>query len=70
MTDGYSINYRFFDFEEAAQTELKKQYTSYIPEEWIKEFEELSYCNGSDAILYENDLNVYVWEIIPLINTF
>lgn len=64
-TDGYSLDdYTIYDTFSEAQTAMQKAYNSLVPKEWCEGFEELSYCEWSDAILYNNGEDVYVWKII------
>ena len=65
-TDGYSINYddSHTTLDEARQ-EMSRQYNKYIPTGGlIPEWEDISFLNDDDAILYANGEDVHVWRII------
>ncbi len=67
-TDGYSIDYQFYDDYESARVAMNEQYHSYNPEELEDDWAELSYCSDYDAILYNNGEDVYVWKICEIPN--
>lgn len=66
-TDGYGISslMQSQDFE-AVKKRLREEYATRIPADWISEYEELSYCLDTDAILYNNGEDVCVWSIIEV----
>lgn len=45
---------------------MEKQYSEHLPEEWIDDFEDMSYCGDDEAVLYNNGEDVYLWQIIDL----
>lgn len=67
-TDGYDIDYvdSYTDLGEA-QKAMECQYKDYLPLDGLSpEWEEMSYINTKDAILYENGEAVHVWKIIAV----
>ena len=65
-TDGYSISHYFFDSFEAAKIAMDNQYAELTPDEWVEDFEDMSYCGTHNATLYRNGEDVYVWQIVEL----
>lgn len=63
-TDGYDILTFHFDDYCKAFEEMEKQYESFKPEDWFENEKEMSHMSDIDAILYENENNVYVWKIV------
>lgn len=64
-TDGYTIQHRVYSSLDDAVKEMQSQYNDAIPNEGLlPEWEDLSYIDDVDAILYANGENVYVWKII------
>lgn len=67
-TDGYSIDY-VDDYQklEEVQKEMKRQYKDCMPSDGISpEWEEVSYLDACDAMLYANGEAVHVWKIIAV----
>jgi len=62
-TDGYDITQTIFDSYKECHEAMSDQYKNYEPEEFVESCEEMSHCNDTDAILYCNNENVYVWNI-------
>lgn len=62
-TDGYSIDYTQYDTMEVAQEAMRTAYAKLTPEENDESSEEMSYLGETDATLYANGENVYVWTI-------
>ena len=62
-TDGYSIEHFFYSSYANAKTVMDSQYAALIPEEWMEDCEDTSYCSDYDAILYRNGEDVFVWRI-------
>lgn len=64
LTDGYDIHREgIFSSLEKAQAAMQAAYNLRTPENWMEEFEELSYLSETDAILYANGEDVFVWHI-------
>lgn len=63
-SDGYGIDYTAYDTWKEAEEAMKKAYEDSKPSEWDESFEEMSYCGGGSALLYDNGDTVYSWEII------
>lgn len=64
-SDGYGIYPVAQDINiENLKSILKEKFEERKPEEWISEWEEISYLNDTDAILYANGEDVYVWNIL------
>ena len=63
-TDGYSIDVTEFDSKEDAIKAMKKRYTDLTPADNDESSAEMSYIEDTNAILYQNGENVYVWKII------
>lgn len=63
-TDGYGIYSiaESTDIEEIKQR-LQEAYTDHIPDQWNPDYKEISYLSDTDAILYANGDDVYVWAI-------
>ena len=67
-TDGYSIDYdnNYTNLGEA-QKAMECQYNDYMPSDGLSpEWEDMSYINDGDAILYANGEAVHVWKIIAV----
>lgn len=67
-TDGYSIDYDD-DYQklEEVQKEMERQYKDCIPSDGLSpEWEDMSYINDGDAMLYANGEEVHVWKIIAV----
>lgn len=65
-TNGYYIS-TFTDFAnvEEARARMKEEYKSMIPTEGLEpEWDEMSFCDEEDAMLYANGENVHVWKIV------
>lgn len=68
-TDGYSLDdYAFYNTLKEAQNSMEEAYERCIPEDWNESDVEMSYCSNMDAILYCNGENIFVWNIIELVN--
>ena len=65
-TDGYSIDCWFYENCEKAKEAMREQYNAYEPEELEEDWSDLSHCSDTDAILYNNGENVYVWRICEI----
>ena len=66
-TDGYHIKQiGYYQTLNEAQTVMRQQYREYQPNEWLKEFEEISEVNDTNARLYDNGSNVHVWSIATI----
>jgi len=65
-TDGYGIVTQRLASFDAAKAEMEKEYANNTPEENDESWSEMSYCNDTNAMLYANGDNVFVWEIIKL----
>ena len=65
-TDGYSIDTTPYLSLEKAHEAMKKAYNHFCPKDNGEEWEESSYINDTDAILYANGDKVYVWNIYPV----
>lgn len=67
-TDGYSIDCdNSYPTLDDARKEMKRQYNSNMPSDGLSpEWEDISYCNDDDAILYANGEDVHVWRIITV----
>lgn len=64
LTDGYDIHQAgIFSSLEKAQTAMHTAYNLRTPEDWLSEYKELSSINDTDAILYVNGEDVFVWHI-------
>lgn len=67
-TDGYEIEINKFDNENAARTAMADDYNNILnnnpdmDDVWLDQ----SYCNNTDAILYNNGDNVFVWKIAKI----
>lgn len=67
-TDGYSIDYddSCTNLGEA-QKAMECQYKDYLPLDGLSpEWEDMSYINDGDAMLYANGEEVHVWKIIAV----
>lgn len=63
-TDGYDISCEgIFSTLEQAQTAMRNAYDNCTPKIWLDDFKELSSIYDTDAILYDNGEDVYVWHI-------
>ena len=65
-TDGYTIEATKYLTLEAAQMALRDEWDGYYDEEMNDEWKELSLISDSNAILYNNGENVYVWDIAEI----
>lgn len=65
-TDGYSIDTTEFDTKDDAIEAMKKRYADLTPSENDESSAEMSYIEDTNAILYQNGENVYVWKIIAV----
>lgn len=67
-TDGYSIDYiDGCQKLEEVQKEMERQYDDHMPSDGLSpEWEEVSYLDACDAILYANGEAVHVWKIIAV----
>ena len=67
-TDGYTIDYDdSHKTLDEARKEMKRQYDSNMPSDGLSpEWEDMSYCNDDDAILYANGEDVHIWRIITV----
>lgn len=65
-TDGYSIDYTKYPTKDEAQEAMRTAYHDNEPEDWDENFEDMSYLENNNAILYDNGDNVYVWTIADL----
>lgn len=67
-TDGYSIDYADGCQKlEEVQKEMECQYNDYMPSDGLSpEWEEMSYLDACDAMLYANGEEVHVWKIIAV----
>ena len=63
-SDGYGIDYTAYDTWEEAEEAMKKAYNDSKPSKWDESCEDMSYCYGGSALLYDNGDTVYSWEII------
>lgn len=64
-SDGYGIYPIDHDTNlDTLKTKLNEKYAEYTPEDWDPEWEDMSCLNDTDAILYANGENVYVWNIL------
>lgn len=64
-TDGYSIELSEFDNMDEAKSAMVNDYESLLPDEdhFIEDYKQMSYCSETNAILYLNGEDVYVWKI-------
>ena len=65
-TDGYSIETEGFLSEADCYKSMLDAYNAAKPEEWDESFEDMSYISETDAILYANGEEVFVWRIISV----
>lgn len=66
-TDGYHIKQiGIYQTLSEAQTMMRQQYHEHQPNEWFKEFEEISELNDTNAQLYDNGNDVHVWSIATI----
>lgn len=65
-TDGYSIEHTKYLTFEAAQKALRDEWNEYYDEEIADEWKKLSSITDSNAILYNNGEDVYVWDIAEI----
>ena len=66
-TDGYAIKQiGCYQTLSEAQEIMHQQYREHQPNEWLKEFEEISELNDTDARLYDNGIDVHVWSIATI----
>lgn len=65
-TDGYSIDTTEFDTKDNAIIAMKKRYADLTPNDNNESFADMSYITDTNAILYQNGENVYVWKIITV----
>lgn len=63
-SDGYGIDYTAYETWKEAEEAMENAYNDAKPSEWDESFEEMSYCGGGSALLYDNGDTVYSWEII------
>lgn len=64
LSDGYGIYPKgIFPSRQKAQEAMQNAYRQHEPKEWLKEYEEISCISESDAILYANGEDVFVWYI-------
>ena len=66
-TDGYDIMTYFFDSYKSAEKEMKRQYKDVKPRKWIDDFKKKSEITPSNAILYQNGEEVFVWKIVRVL---
>ena len=66
FTDGYGIECTQYDSKEESEEAMQTAYTEAMPPSLDESFAEMSMCNDSDAILYRNGEDVYVWKIVPM----
>lgn len=64
FTDGYYI-YRkgIFPSLQQAQTAMHADYNLRTPKVWLDEYKDLSHIDETDAALYANGEDVFVWHI-------
>lgn len=62
-TDGYDITQDEFKTFEECQLEMEKRYRKLEPQNHEDSSKEMSFCGNTNAILYCNGENVYVWNI-------
>lgn len=65
-SDGYSIDYSTHETMEDAQKVMRDAYDELHPEDNAPEWEDMSGCYDTEATLYANGENVYVWRIITV----
>jgi uncharacterized Zn ribbon protein len=64
--DGYDIETSEYTDLSSAQEKMRKEYDEFHPKENADEWEDMSYISDTNAILYANGENVYVWKIITV----
>lgn len=64
-SDGYSIERTVYPNEAQAVEAMKKAYSELNRNQDGDEWDEQSYINDTDALLYDCGENVYVWSVMP-----
>lgn len=66
-SDGYSITTKKFDDPDAAYADMQTDYDNHNNNEVGDDWDEQSFINETDALLYDGGEDVYVWKIVAVV---